>query len=221
MDVEMKLLISAEYSAKIAKGIPEGVDDKKREVWFFETPHLTLKRQEVILRTRVNRKKKKVDSTAKWRRWVSPFATVRDAWQRLPGFKAEMDASLTESVPAWSVTQEEIEEDLFRSVADEKTRVSELFNKHQRQLVESGWPLLPWNEVKVWGPIESVQWKLPENITIERWTVGADSIIEISKRGEHQEVILGEIRDWLRRYEINGKALEGGKTAWALTRLIK
>jgi len=68
MDVEVKVLISDEHWAKIKEHIPVNVDDKKREVWFFETPELSLKQQEVVLRARVNRKKKTAESTAKWRR---------------------------------------------------------------------------------------------------------------------------------------------------------
>ncbi len=54
MDVEVKVLISDEHWAKIKERIPMNVDDKKREVWFFETPELSLKQQEVVLRARVN-----------------------------------------------------------------------------------------------------------------------------------------------------------------------
>jgi hypothetical protein len=221
MDVEVKVLISDKHWAKFKERIPVNIDDKMREVWFFETPKLSLKQQEVVLRARVNRKKKKAESTAKWRRWVSPFVPVRDAWEQLPGFKAEIDASLTDGVPAWSVTEEDLEENLFRAVAAEEKRVLEFFNKQQRLLVESAWPLLPWNKLRAWGPIASVKWEVPEGITIERWTVGEESVIEVSKRGQHQDVVLGEIREWLSADGIEAEALEGGKTAWALARLLR
>lgn len=221
MDVEAKVLISDEHWAKIKERIPVNIADKKREVWFFETPELSLKQQEVVLRARVNRKKKKAESTAKWRRWVSPFVLVRDAWEQLPGFKAEIDASLTDGVPAWSVTEEDLEENLFRAVVAEEKPALEFFNKHQRLLVESAWPLLPWDKLRVWGPIASVKWEVPESIAIERWTVGEESVIEVSKRGQHQDVVLGEIREWLRADGIEEDALEGGKTAWALACLVR
>ena len=37
MDVKVKVLISDEHWAKIKERIPVNVDDKKREVWFFES----------------------------------------------------------------------------------------------------------------------------------------------------------------------------------------
>jgi hypothetical protein len=221
MDVEVKVLISDEHWVKLKERIPANVEDKMREVWFFETPKLSLKQQEVVLRVRVNRKKNKAESTAKWRRWVSPYVPVRDAWEQLSGFKAEIDASLTDGVPAWSITEEDLEENLFQAMVAEEKRVLEFFNKHQRLLVESAWPLLPWDELKAWGPITSVKWELPESVTIERWTVGKESVIEVSLRGQYQDVALGEIRKWLSADGIEAEALEGGKTAWALTRLIR
>lgn len=220
MDVEVKVLISDEHWAQLKERIPVNVDDKNREVWFFETPKLSLKQQEVVLRARVNPKKKKAESTAKWRRWVSPFISVRDAWEQLPGFKAEIDASLTDGVPAWSVTEEDLEENLFGAVVAEEKQVLEFFNKHQRLLVESAWPLLPWDKLRAWGPIASVKWEIHEGVAIERWTVGEESIIEVSKRGQYQDVVLEEIREWLNEGSVEAEALEGGKTAWALARLV-
>jgi hypothetical protein len=221
MDVEVKVLISGDHWTKVKKVIPIDVDDKKREIWFFDTPVLSLRQQEVVLRARVIRKKKLADSTAKWRRWASPFVSVRNAWEELPGFKAEIDASLTEGVPAWSITEKNLEEKLFRAVAAEEKRVREFFNKHQRLLVESAWPLLPWDKLSAWGPIASVKWNAAEGVAIERWTVGDESVVEVSKRGQYHEVVLGEIREWLSAEGIEGEALEGGKTAWALACLLQ
>ncbi len=221
MEIEVKVLISDKHWAKIKERIPVDVDDKNREVWFFETPELSLKQQEVVLRARVNRKKKTTESTAKWRRWVSPSVPVREAWEQLPGFKAEIDASLTDGVPAWSVTEEDLEENLFRAVVAEEKRALEFFNKHQRLLVEFAWPLLPWDKIRAWGPIASVKWEVHKGVAVERWTVGEESVIEISKRGQYQDVVLGEIRKWLSADGIEAEALEGGKTAWALTCLVR
>jgi len=219
MEVEVKVLISDNHWTRIKERMPEDVDEKKRDVWFFDTSDLSLINREIVLRARVNRKRNKTESTAKWRRWVSPFAPVRDAWEQLPGFKAEIDASLSEGVPAWSVTDKDLEENLFRAVVEGELRVQKLFNKQQQLLVQSAWPLLPWDELIAWGPIESVKWEVRKGVTIERWTVGEESVVEISKRGQFQDLALGEIREWLSVDGIEAEALEGGKTAWALARL--
>lgn len=220
MDTEVKVLIPDEHWTKIKGRIPSNVEGKKREVWFFETPTLSLKKQEIVLRVRVDRKKK-AESTAKWRRWVSPFVTVRNAWEQLPGFKAEIDASLTESVPAWSVTEKDLKEKIFQAVVAKDQPVQKIFNKHQQLLVESAWPLLPWDTLSVWGPIASIKWEIPEGVVIEHWTVGEESIIEVSMRGEYQDVVLGKIREWLNVDGMEAEALEGGKTVWALTHLVR
>jgi hypothetical protein len=124
-------------------------------------------------------------------------------------------------VPAWSVTEEDLEENLFRAVVAKEKRALEFFNKHQQLLVESAWPLLRWDELRARGPIASVKWEVPEGVAIERWTVGEESVIEVSKRGQHQDVVLGEIREWLSADGIEAEELEGGKTAWALARLVR
>ena len=221
MDVEVKVLVAGEHWAKIKSRIPADVDEKKREVWFFETSDLALKQHEVVLRVRVNRKKGMADATAKQRRWVSPFVSVREAWEQLPGFKSEIDASLTEGVPAWSITAEDLEEDSFRAATENEEGPREFFTKPQRLLVESAWPLMPWDKLKARGPIASVQWKLADGFAIERWTVGEESVVELSKRGTSQDAALDEIRRLLSADGLEAQSLEGGKTAWALTRLVR
>ena len=219
MEVEVKVLISDTHWTRIKERIPEDVDEKRRDVWFFDTSDLSLKNREIVLRARVNRRRDKAESTAKWRRWVSPFDPVRDAWEQLPGFKAEIDASLSEGVPAWSITDKDLEENLFRAVVEKELRVQKLFNMQQQLLVQSAWPLLPWDELIPLGPIGSVKWEVQKGVTIERWTVSGKSVIEVSKRGQIQDLVLGEIREWLSEDSIEAEALEGGKTAWALARL--
>ena len=40
-----------------------------------------------------------------------------------------------------------------RAVVAGEKQALEFFNKHQRLLVESAWPLLPWDKLSAWGPI--------------------------------------------------------------------
>lgn len=221
MDVEVKVLLAKEHWGKVKKRIPKDLDETKREIWFFETADLALKQQEIVLRARVHPKKETVESTTKWRRWVSPFVTVLRAWEPLPGFKAEVDASLTEGVPAWSMTAKDGQLDFFQAVTRGKKPVQALFNDYQRLLVESAWPQIPWKDLKPWGPIASLKWDLPKDLTIERWSIGDESIIEISKRGPNQIAALEEVRHWLSKADLELAALDGGKTAWALAQLIR
>ena len=56
---------------------------------------------------------KEAESTAKWRKLASPFIPVLYTWNRLHGFKVEVDATLTESVPAWSMTRDGFDQSVF------------------------------------------------------------------------------------------------------------
>lgn len=219
MDVEVKVLIAETDWSHIQNGIPDDVDEKKREIWFFDTPDLLLKQQEVVLRARVNRKKGKVDTTTKWRRWVSPYVSVLNAWQQLDGFKAEIDASVTESVPAWSITVDDLKEEKFRAVVAQDKTPLDFFSEQQQLLAKSAWPKLPWKKLQALGPIASSKWELDHEISIERWSINADSVIEISKRGDDQASTLRKIYDWLKTTGAEANNLAGGKTAWALERL--
>ena len=73
---EVKLLIDNDHWREIQANIPEIEKETKREVWFFETADLALKKHELVLRVRIEPKKNEVESTAKLRRWVSPYPEV-------------------------------------------------------------------------------------------------------------------------------------------------
>lgn len=220
MDCEMKILVGGKYWDRIKNQIPEGLDDKARDVWFFEAPDLLLKQHEVVLRARVNKKKKEAESTAKWRKWVSPFIPVLDAWHRLSGFKAEVDATLTESVPAWSITRDGFDQSIFEAAQSSPRKLLEFFGDEQQLLVRGALPNVPWDRIRAYGPLTSLKWEIADSVSIERWTFNNESIIEISKRGEDQSDALKEIRSWLRAADVEGKELSGGKTAWALGLLV-
>jgi hypothetical protein len=220
MDCEMKVLVSGDHWDKVKAQIPEEIDDKKRDVWFFETPDLLLKQHEVVLRSRVNLKKKEAESTAKWRRWVSPFIPVLDAWDKIDGFKAEVDATLTECVPAWSITRDGLDIRVFEAAQTNSKNLLEFFGDEQQLLVRGAWPKVPWESIGAYGPLGSVKWTIPNSVSIECWTSNEESIIEISKRGEDQTIALMEIRSWLHDAGVAGEEISGGKTAWALRLLV-
>lgn len=220
MDCEMKILVAGEHWDQIKSKIPAGLDDKKRDVWFFETPDLLLKQHEVVLRARINQKKKEAESTAKWRKWVSPFIPVLNAWGRLQGFKAEVDATLTESVPAWSITRDGFDQSVFEEAQSSLRKLLEFFGDEQQLLVRGALPNLPWEEIRAYGPISSLKWEIEETVSIERWTFNDQSIVEISKRGDDPSDALKEIRSWLKAAEVRGGELSGGKTAWALDVMV-
>jgi hypothetical protein len=215
MAVEVKVLVSDAGWAALQPHIPADAEAKKRSLWFFDTPEQDLRGQELVLRLRLNARKTKAESTAKWRRWVSPYAPVRAAWSEVPGFKAEIDATLTERAPAWSITEEGVDIEAVTEAIRGEGPVKALFGEHQQRLVEAAAPLLPWRQLVAWGPIAAVKWGLPGDIDLERWTVEGDSVIELSCRGEAEQPLFDRILGFLRGCELDGASLPGGKTAWA------
>ncbi|MFM7316197.1 MAG: hypothetical protein ACKO5E_04570 [bacterium] len=220
MRCEVKILISSDDWGKLQQRIPPDLAEKKRDVWFLETPEQSLKQHEVLLRVRVSRKKGVVESTTKWRRWVPPYDKVLENWSSIKGFKAEVDATDDASVPAWSITRDKLKADDFELVKIDPAKLARIFSTKQLLLIRAAWPGLALKKLKCWGPIESTRWQLEDGYFIERWTIQEKSVIEISRRGDEVKSTLKELRDWLKAVGINWQPIDGGKTAWALDQLI-
>ncbi|MFN7901013.1 MAG: hypothetical protein ACK5N0_15400, partial [Synechococcaceae cyanobacterium] len=164
MDSEVKVLVPGDCWDQLRQLIPSDEDDKKREIWFFEAVvsgtavvngTAILKQRELILRARINRNKRKADTTAKLRRWVPMDDTILQAWAALDGFKSEFDAGgdpiedqasdpKAMGVPAWSLTIEANHSDELMHLSAGASCVDKLFDQHQRLLLEQAWPQLPW-----------------------------------------------------------------------------
>jgi hypothetical protein len=235
MNIEVKVLVPGSNWQQLRQLIPAEDDDKKREIWFFEVVvggTTMLKQRELILRARINRKKEKADTTAKLRRYVPTYPSILQAWQELDGFKSEFDAggefssSAPEDdlgVPAWSLTADSDDcADLYQ-LNDRDLAVEEIFTHHQRLLLQSAWPQLPWKQLKALGPIESVKWDGQHDMSIERWTIADETLFEVSKRGDASAVasLAAEIRQHLQAVGIQSSGNVEGKTAWALKRLVQ
>ena len=60
-----------------------------------------------------------------------------------------------------------------------------------------------------------------QDVDFPRWTVGEETVIELSQRGRHYDEVLNDLRTWLTASNITAEPLAGGKTAWALARLVQ
>lgn len=225
MEFEVKLLIDDQHWKTISSLIQPDSKETKRDVWFFETPDKSLKQHEVLLRVRVSRKKDEAETTAKWRKFVSPYPEVLDEWLKIDEFKAEIDATGKDAdaqhVPAWSISRKGLKESTFEVVKNDPRKIDRLFNEFQMLLVCSAWPALPADRLKCYGPVDSLRYNLKNGLFIERWVVGNSGIVEISCRGDDYHSALDMIEAWLAAAGIPGQGLPGGKTAWALDQLIK
>ena len=235
MGVEVKVLVPGSNWDQLRQLIAAVDDHKKREIWFFEIVvggTTLLKQRELILRARVNRKKDKAETTAKLRRFVPTYPSILEAWEQLDGFKSEIDAGGESSaaapaedpgVPAWSLTVDANEcADLYQ-LGEHDPAVDAIFDHHQRLLLESTWPQLPWKQLKPLGPIESVKWDGQHDLSIEKWSIGQETLFEVSKRDDRRdaETLAAEIRQHLQAVGIQSSGNVEGKTAWALKRLVQ
>lgn len=235
MNIEVKVLVPGDSWEQLRQLIPAEDDHKKREIWFFEIVvggTTLLKQRELILRARINRKKDKADTTAKLRRYIPTYPSILQAWEQIEGFKSEFDAGGDSTsaanaddlgVPAWSLTANADScTDLYQ-LKDRDSAVGQVFDHHQRVLLESAWPQLPWNQLKALGPIVSEKWEAPHDLSIEKWTIEQETLFEVSKRGETTDAVAlaAEIRQQLQAVGIQASGNVEGKTAWALKRLVQ
>jgi hypothetical protein len=90
-------------------------------------------------------------------------------------------------------------------------------------LLQSAWPQLPWKELKPLGPIESVKWDGQHDLNIEKWSIGEETLFEVSMRGDtlDEPSLAAEIRRHLQAVGIQSSGNVEGKTAWALKRLVQ
>jgi hypothetical protein len=82
---------------------------------------------------------------------------VLNAWSRLHGFKAEVDAKLTERVPAWSITRDGFDQSVFEEAQPSPSKLLEFFGDEQQLLVRGALPNVPWEEIGAYGPLTSLK----------------------------------------------------------------
>ncbi|MFZ5479038.1 MAG: hypothetical protein ACOZNI_19865 [Myxococcota bacterium] len=186
---------------------------RERIVTFFETPERELHPRGVILRLRAKASGKKAETTVKLR----GYTLAVDVVELLAGMrrlKGEHDCSEATCVAAVSLANDL--DDL-----PELARPRRLFSQGQRALASWGDPV-PWSRVRAVGPIAASTWKVEEHeLTIEHWRVGADALVEVSGRTNSEpEEAMARLRAQLAALGVDGAGLPGGKTSWALDRLL-
>lgn len=217
MNVEVKILVPESDWTRLRDAAELG-ESKVRWIWFFDTAERALGADGVILRLRSG--EKEGDTTAKLR--GHPLAPdVVALLDEEGGLKVENDCTEDACTLAFSITREDA------SLSGDLTGWAwppprELFSRRQRALAALGGRAVPWDEVARLGPITSHTWKKKDlGLTVERWTVGAASIVEVSMRGETgPEEPLSNLRTRLGAWGVSTLGLPGGKTRWALDRLV-
>lgn len=234
---EDKLIVPAEsWDALFTAAGLDGVDDKRRSVWFFETPTGQLYAQHVILRARIG--KKKSDTTVKQRGLPPLTEELCELLRSGPEseLKQEVDCTGDDGVLAVSLKQlvdrregesKEQEErrqkentERLQQLVDGKGTLREVLTLHQRALAALQ-VNVPWGELSARGPIDSRAWEVSIggfNLGVEHWTWKGETLVEVSHKSEEASSI-DALRALLAGWGINGTGIPGGKTQWALRRL--
>lgn len=234
---EDKLIIPPErWDALYTAAGLASADDKKRSVWFFETPTGQMYAQHVILRARIG--KKKSDTTVKQRGLPPLTDELCDLLKSGPEseLKQELDRTGDEGVLAVSLKQQ-VERREGESKEEEEQRqkenterlqrlvdgvgtLREALTLHQRALaaLQVG---VPWEELSAWGPIESTAWEVSIggfDLGVERWKLAGETLIEVSHKSDDPNSI-DALRALMAGWGVDATGLPGGKTQWALRRL--
>jgi hypothetical protein len=152
----------------------QGAKRRDREVYFYDTRGLDLKKRKLFLRARTT-EGEEPDSTVKLR----PLAKSRIPanWENA-GYRYESDVIGDKCIPSLKLDRPEGEiagGDVGGKDADK------LFDKAQEKLVP-----VAWADLKPFGPVHAHLWELeydalPETLSVEEWTVpGGPHFIELS-----------------------------------------
>jgi hypothetical protein len=225
--VEIKVTIrpDQELRALRAMAVDEDTADL-RLIYFYDTPDLDLFKAGVVLRARLV-KGDADDSTIK----VRPVeaAMIAEEWQRLRGFKLEADCVGDRVVCSASLTglqkRDEIDE-----VAKGRRAIDKLFSKDQeRFLSEFHKRPVDFGELRVFGPIRVLRWKLEpkrlaHELTVEEWRLpDGEDLVEVSIKVPPADVLEAQkaFDQHLRQLGIDPRGAQETKTRTVLEYFAK
>jgi hypothetical protein len=220
--VELKLTVPISERSRGAAAL--GVDPlgaQIRQVFFFDTPELTLNENGIVVRAR--RVQRKGDDTVVKLRPVVP-SELPAKLRRSPNFVVEVDAMPGGFVCSGSMKGALVRPEVRDAVAG-KHRVSKLFTKEQRSLYAAHAPEgLELDDLSILGPISVLKLKLsPEGygrkLVSELWLYPDNSmILELSTKCAPSEAfqVAAETRAFLTQRGVDLTGEQQTKTKKAL-----
>jgi hypothetical protein len=220
--VELKLTVPVSDRSRAAAALGvDPLDGQIRQVYFFDTPELTLNRNGIVVRAR--RVQRKGDDSVVKLRPVVPEelpAELRDS----PNFGVEVDAMPGGFVCSGSMKRSLGTTDVRAVVLGEKP-LRKLFSKEQRSLYEAHAPDgLPLEDLSFLGPITVLKLKFApkghdHKLVAELWLYPDNSmILELSTKCAPSEAfqVSAETRAFLTQQEIDLTGEQETKTKKAL-----
>jgi hypothetical protein len=220
--VELKLTVpeSAHYAAAAALGV-DPLDAQIRQVYFFDTPDLSLNRQGVVLRAR-RVQRKGGDSVVKLRPVIPK--QIPKGLRKSAGFTVEVDAMPGGYVCSGTLKESRENADVRQVVAGSQS-LETLFSKPQRAFLSEHAPTdLSLGDLSVLGPILVLKLKFePEGferrLVVELWMYPDGSrVLELSTKCAPTEAFMAaaETRAFLSGRGIDLSGEQQTKTVKAL-----
>jgi hypothetical protein len=220
--VELKLTVPEDsHRSTVAALGMDPLQAQIRQVFFFDTPDLTLNEAGVVARAR-RVQGRDADSVVKLRP-VVPEEIPQDL-RGSPAFGVEVDAMPGGYVCSASLKGKVKADAVLRSVSGEK-RLSKLFSTAQQAFFDAHAPSgLRIDDLSVLGPIFVLKLKLPpatysRRIVVEMWLYPDGSrILELSTKSSPPEAlqVAIEIREFLEGKGIDTEGEQQTKTRTAL-----
>ena len=225
--VEIKITVAKNDELKAVEALDVSRDDAaRRNIYFFDTPELTLNKAGVVLRARAIEDDDH-DSVVKIRP-VDP-EKVDDDWKSTEGFKIEAD-SVGDKVVMSASFKVKQKKGAIAKVADGKEKLSGLFSKKQKAfLAEFYTGPLDLDDLTILGPVQTLRADIMRpgmayELTTEYWRLPDDShLLEVSIKCPPEEAVVARevFEAFLAGHGLDPNGAQATKTKLALDSLVK
>jgi len=225
--VEIKITVASKDEQRAYEALEIGRRDAaRREIYFFDTPELSLNKAGVVLRARAIEDSDH-DSVVKIRP-VDPDK-VDAKWQEVDGFKLEADAVGDKVVISASLKHKKKKKAIAK-VEEGKQDISNLFSREQKAFLAEFYDgPLDLDDLTKLGPVETLRADFERpgmayELTAEYWTLPDDShLLELSVKCPPEEAVVAKevFRAFLAGHGLDPNGAQATKTNLALKSLAE
>ena len=228
--VEFKITVARNDEERAYDSLEFGHRDAgRRDIYFSDTPDLTLNKGGLVLRAR-EIEDDDHDSVVKIRP-VDPDK-VDDKWRDVDGFKLEADAVGDKVVMSASLKAKQ-KKSAIEKVADAERSehvISDLFDKKQIQLMAEFYDgAVDLDGLTILGPVRTLRADIERpamayELTAEYWTLPDDShLLELSMKCPPEEAVVARevFQAFLAGHGLDPNGAQATKTKLALTSLVE
>jgi len=225
--VEIKITVARRDEERTYEALKVGERDAaRREIYFFDTPKLTLNKAGVVLRARAIEDDDH-DSVVKIRP-VDPDK-VDDKWREVRRFKLEADSVGNKVVMSASLKAKQ-KKSAIEKVVDGKDDISHLFSETQKAFLAEFYDgPVELDDLSILGPVRTLRADISRpamayELTAEYWTLPDDShLLELSIKCPPEEAVVARevFEAFLAGHGLDPNGAQATKTTLALTSLAE